>query len=170
MKYILIVLLIGSGVNAYSQHDIKPTEQFTIEGLVKAPFTFQLKDASKYMSVRIDSVVIKNHLKERKGVVKNLRGILLKEILANVTIAQDQPKLLSEYYFVLVASDGYKVVFSWNEIFNTQTGEYLFIVTEKDGKSGEAVPDRIALMSPGDDATGTRFVKGLAKIIVKRAE
>ena len=109
-------------------------------------------------------------MKERKGVVKNLKGILLKEILASVAIAQDQPKLLSEYYFVLVASDGYKVVFSWNEIFNTQTGEYVFIVTEKDGKSGEAVPDRIALLSPGDDATGRRFVKGLTKIIVKRAE
>lgn len=170
MKYILIILLIGCGVNAFSQHDIKPTDQFTIEGLVKAPFIFQLKDASKYRSIRMDSVVIKNHLKERKGSVKNLRGILLKEILANVAIEQDQPKLLSEYYFVLVASDGYKVVFSWNEIFNTQTGEFVFIVTEKDGKSGEAVPDRIALLSPGDDATGRRFVKGLTKIIVKRVE
>lgn len=170
MKYLLVFLLIGCISNTYSQHDIKPTDQFTIEGLVKTPFTFQLKDASKYSSVRIDSVVIKNHLKERKGVVKNLRGILVKEILANVAITQDQPKLLSEYYFVFVASDGYKVVFSWNELFNTQTGDYLFIVTEKDGKSGEAVPDRIAMLSPGDEATGRRFVKGLTKIIVKRAE
>lgn len=170
MKYLLLILLTGFTAELYAQHDIKPTEQFTIEGLVKTPFTFHLKDAAGYSSKKLDSVVITNHLKQPRGSIKNLRAILLKDILAKVELSESQPKLLSEFYLVCTASDNYKVVFSWNEIFNTATGNSVYIITEKDGKKGEEVPDRIVLLSPGDEATGRRFVKGLQKIIVKRAE
>lgn len=169
MKYLLIVLICFPG-KLYAQHDIKPTEQFTIEGLVKAPFTFHLKDAGSYASKKIDSVVITNHLKERRNSIKNLRAISVKDILAKVELTESQPKLLSEFYFVFIASDNYKVVFSWNEIYNTATGDNLYIITEKDGKAGEQVPDRIALLSPTDHATGRRFVKGLQKIEVRRVQ
>ncbi|MEO7768070.1 MAG: molybdopterin-binding protein, partial [Ferruginibacter sp.] len=78
------------------------------------------------------------------------------------------PKLLSEYYFVCIAADNYKVVFSWNEIFNNETGKHAIIITAHDGKNGTLMNDRIAIVSPSDDATGRRYVKGLQKIIVQR--
>lgn len=168
MKIVFFLLLVCS--NIYAQHDIKATDQFTVEGAVKKSYSFTLKDANSYTSKSLDSIVISNHLKQRRGSIKNVRGILLKDVLAKVELNESSPKLLSEFYFVCTGSDGYKVVYSWNEIFNTATGNNIYIITEKDGQRGEAVPDRIAIICVTDDATGRRFVKGLAKIIVKRVE
>lgn len=170
MRKLLFFGLLLIAIVTNGQQIIPPTNQFTIDGSVKAPFTFQLKDAGNYKLVSIDSVAITNHLKEPRNTIKNLRGILLKDILAKVELNTDQPKLFSEFYFVCTASDNYKVVFSWNEIFNTATGNNLYIIIEKDGQSGEAVSDRIVLLSATDEATGRRFVKGLSRITVKRAD
>ena len=46
------------------------------------------------------------------------------------------------YYFTCIASDGYKVVFSWNELFNTVAGNTVYIVTSKDHTSIEALDEK----------------------------
>jgi len=78
--------------------------------------------------------------------------------------------VLSEYYFVCIASDNYKVVFSWNEIFNSDTGKSVYIITAQDGKPATGLDNRIALVSPKDQMTGRRYVKGLQKIVVERVK
>jgi hypothetical protein len=77
---------------------------------------------------------------------------------------------LSECYFVFIASDGYKVVYSWNEIFNTKNGQGIYVIVERDGKKIDQIEDRISVFSKADLMTGRRYVKGLSRIIVKRAE
>ncbi|HMC87324.1 MAG TPA: hypothetical protein VKI61_17485 [Chitinophagaceae bacterium] len=146
------------------------TEQLTVEGKVEKPFVFTLKDAGEYKIYSVDSLVIYNHLHERKRTVRNIKGILLKDILSKVVIDEKSPKLLSEFYFTCLAADGYKVVFSWNEIFNTEIGNHIMIATEADGLKGEMMPDRLQLLSVADIATGRRFMKGISKIIVDRAK
>ncbi|MFM7400213.1 MAG: molybdopterin-binding protein, partial [Bacteroidota bacterium] len=73
-------------------------------------------------------------------------------------------------YFVFVASDGYKVVFSWNEIYNTATGNQSFILTELKGSILANLEQRILFISTADEKTGRRYVKGLQRIEVRRAE
>ena len=89
-------------------------------------------------------------------------------MLGNLEIKDGSPKLLSEYYLVFEATDGYRVVFSWNEIFNSPTGSNTFILTDADGVPLEAGKGRIVLISPKDTQTGPRYVKGLNGIIVHR--
>jgi hypothetical protein len=74
--------------------------------------------------------------------------------LSKVEIDSETPKLLSEYYFVCIASDNYKVIFSWNEIFNNDTGKSVYIIIAQDGKPATALDNRIALLSPNDQMTG----------------
>ena len=133
---------------ALGQKPIPTTENFTIEGKVKKEMTVSLNDLSSYKSYSVDSIVITNHLGERRSTLKNVKGVLLKDILAKVEIDSESPKVLSEYYFVCIASDNYKVVFSWNEIFNSNTGKSVYILTGHDGKPASALDDRIALVSP----------------------
>ena len=87
-----------------------------------------------------------------------------------VEIDSETPRVLSEYYFVCTASDNYKVVFSWNEIFNNDTGKSVYIITSVEGKTASALDSRIALVSPKDQMTGRRYVKGLQKIVVERVK
>jgi len=86
--------------------------------------------------------------------------------LEKAGIDVSSPKLLSEFYFTFIASGNYKVVFSWNEIFNSANGDQVMILTESNGQKGDQMEDRIALLSSSDRATGRRYVKGLQKIVI----
>jgi hypothetical protein len=153
---------------ASAQKDIPTTDHFSIEGKVKNPSEFSVKNTADYKSISIDSITIYNHLAERRGVIKNVKGILLKEVLEKAVFDSESPKTLSEFYIECIATDDYKVVFSWNELFNTEIGNKVIIITEKDGQRGSQIRDGMALISASDKATGRRFVKGLRKIVVKR--
>ncbi len=170
MKYIFGLLIISIALGGFAQHNIPPTDNFRIEGKVKQGMTVSLQDLSSYQSYSIDSIVITSHLGQRKEILKAVKGVLLKDILNRVEIDAESPKVLSEYYLVCVASDNYKVVFSWNEIFNTDTGKSVYIITELDGKAASTLETRTALISPKDQMTGRRYVMGLQKIIVERTK
>ena len=114
--------------------------------------------------------MIYNHNGEIKDTIKNTKGVLLKTVLSKIEFLYDKPKELNEFYFVFVASDGYKIVFSWNEIYNTPVGDNLFLITESDGKKLKDIAQRIIVTSMGDLKSGRRFIKGLARIEVKRIE
>jgi hypothetical protein len=171
MRSILFLVLTVSVFFASAQKEnIPTTENFTIEGKVKKSLAVSLTDLSSYRSYSIDSIVITNHLGERRSTLKNVKGVLLKDILNKVEIDAETPKVLSEYYFVCIAADNYKVVFSWNEIFNSATGKSVYILTGHDGKPASGLDNRIALVSPKDEMTGRRYVKGLQKIVIERVK
>lgn len=170
MKFVLLTFLLFGVSIVHAQKNIPVTEQVSIEGKVKKPYSFSLKDTRTMVSVSIDSVTITNHLQERRGVIKGVKGVLLKDIIEKAEIDAANPKILSEYYIECIASDNYKVVFSWNELFNTNTGYNVLVITEKDGVKGDQMTDRICLLSSTDQATGRRYVKGLQKIILKQVE
>jgi len=141
-----------------------------VSGEVFSPLTVSVMDLKKWTTVAIGDLVITNHLGEKKSEAMGLKGVLLKEILQTVEIKSENPKVLSEYYFVFVASDGYKVVYSWNELFNTSVGESVYLITEKNGKTITDMDDSILVVSTKDFKTGRRNVKGLASIAVMRAK
>src|ERR1043165_2417310 len=135
MRSILFLFLVFISISLFAQKEnIPTTESFSIEGKVKKEMTVSLADLSSYKSYSIDRIVIKNHLGERKSSLKKVKGVLLKDILQKIGIDSESPKVLSEFYLVCIASDNYKVVFSWNEIFNNPSGNAVYIITSVDGK------------------------------------
>ncbi|MBK7252189.1 MAG: hypothetical protein IPI06_15355 [Gammaproteobacteria bacterium] len=69
---------------------------------------------------------------------------------------------------VATASDGYKAVFSWSELFNSPVGEGVLVFFEKDGMPLADDEGRIALISAKDLRTGPRHVKWLQGIEVRK--
>ena len=57
-----------------------------------------------------------------------------------------------------------------NEIFNSPNGESILIIREADGKKADHLPDRIAMLSAADKATGRRYVKGLRQVMIGRVQ
>src|SRR5215204_2000209 len=171
MRSILFLVLAFTVFSASAQKENIPiTENFSIEGKVKKSLTVSLADLSSYKSYSIDSIVITNHLGERKSSLKKVKAVLLKDILDKVEIDAENHKVLNEYYLVCIASDNYKVVFSWNEIFNSDTGKSVYIITGQDGNWAYVLDNRIALVSSKDQMTGRRYVKGLQKIVIERVK
>ncbi len=167
-RLILITYLFFISVSLFSQSANKQTQSFTIQGKIKETKIVALDDLKKLKSNAIGDISITNHKGDAKGVAKGLVGVLLKDILETVVLDSESPKQLSEYYFTCIASDGYKVVFSWNEIFNTATGNSVYIITEKDNTSISTSDESILMISTLDFKTGRRFVKNLESITVNR--
>jgi|SRR5579871_2008618 len=165
---ILIALLINCAV--FSQQPISPTDSLIVTGKIKSPAVFRLADLDTFRTAAIKDLVIYNHKGEAKNTLTGIRGIPLKSLLASIEFIYENPKKLNEFYFVFTASDGYKVVFSWNEIYNTEVGDNFFVVTEMGGKKLREMEQRIIFISTADLKTGRRYIKGLSKIEVKQIE
>jgi hypothetical protein len=167
MKPVFTLLLLLSFSQIFGQKNIPSTDFFSITGAVKKEQLIALKDIKALKEQKIKDVPIVNHKGEKHGKAQKLRGVKLLDILQKIEIDEASPKKLSEYYLVFEASDGYSVVYSWNELFNSPTGQNTFIVTQKDGVALDDMLDRIVVITPSDFSTGRRFVKGLAKIRVE---
>jgi hypothetical protein len=163
MKLLLSLLLLITMQPIFAQHVSCNTTAFTINGNVKANTTFDIKALDSFTAVPIPDVTITNHKGEVRRTITGLKGVLLKDILQKIEIDNDSPKTLSEFYLVFTACDGYKVVYSWNEIFNSATGNSIYIVKEKDGTN-------LSSITPSDIATGRRYVQSLASITIKRVQ
>lgn len=168
-KWLLPLLLCGYHLAA-AQEQIQPTNQLTITGEVKQELVYTLADLDTFATRKLQNLPITNHTGELRGTMKRLRGIPVKEMLKLVEYTAESPKVLSEFYFTFVASDGYQVVYSWNELFNAATGEQVYILTQKDGQGLRDMDERIAVVCMTDVRTGRRYVKGLEQIVVGRVE
>lgn len=167
MKKVFLVLSVFSCLTAFCQMKVAPTDSIFVMGKIKKELRFGIGDIENLPSKDIGDVVITNHLGEAKGTAKAMKGILVKDLLNSIEYSDANQKLNSRYYFVFIASDDYKVVYSWNEIFNSPTGDHVFLVTEKEGKKISAMEDRMLIISPTDTRTGRRYIKGLKTIIVE---
>jgi len=169
MKRFLLIPALFITLLLHGQEKTLPTHSLVIKGEVKEEKIISIKDFARYPEKEIGDVVITNHLGEKKSDQKSLKGILLKDILKDVEIKSESPKVLSEFYILCKASDGYKAVYSWNELFNSPTGDAVYIVTSKAGKHAVYMDESILMISPEDFKTGRRFVKSLSSIEIFRA-
>jgi DMSO/TMAO reductase YedYZ molybdopterin-dependent catalytic subunit len=97
-------------------------------------------------------------------------GLRLIDVLEEADIRRDARLALRRTYIVASATDGFQVVFSWAELFNTSVGGGVLVAFERDGAPLRDGEGRIALVSLADDRPGTRHVKWLSRIEVRRAD
>ncbi len=170
IKTLAIIFLTLISFTVWGQKPELATNEFDVTGQVKKEIKFTMSDFEKYPSKPMADVVITNHLGEPRRIAKQLTGILVKDLLKDMELNEESPKRFSEFYFTFIASDNYKVVYSWNEIFNSPTGDNLFLVTARDGKKIKEMDERILILTTTDFKTGRRHIKGLSKIVVSRVD
>lgn len=161
----LIAILLFSSFTFAQQ-----TKSFEIKGKVKSELTIAEEKLRAYPIHTIGTINITNHKGDIKGKAKDMKGVLLRDILQTIVLDEENPKFFNEYYFVCTGTDNYKVVFSWNELFNTAVAQKVFIVTQRDGQNMLDNEDGILMISADDMRTGRRYVKNLASIQVRRVE
>lgn len=168
MKSLTILIALCLSLNLHAQHMSCTTSSFTIGGAIKNPVTVTIGALDSLKAVAIPDLEITNHKGEKKSVQRGLKGVLLKDLLKDIDYGVE-PKIQSELYFVFTACDGYKVVYSWNELFNSATGNAVYLVTEKEKTAAADLKESMLIVTSSDFATGRRFIKGLAGIMVYRA-
>jgi hypothetical protein len=170
ISILIITITILANFSLLAQRTISPTDSLVVTGEIINASTFSLAALDTFSKTQIKDQIIYNQKGEIKDTVTGLSGIPVKNLLASIHYKYDKTKELNEFYFLFIASDGYKVVFSWNEIYNTDVGNHSFIVTEMEGKKNKDLDQRILFISTADLNTGRRYIKGLKKIEVRRVE
>jgi hypothetical protein len=169
MKYFLFFVLLLISQTIYAQNSIDSSNEFRIAGKVKAEKTITLQSLQRYKTVELKDVNTSCSPKKQEKAL-SVKAVLLKDILDSVAFQYEKPRMLNQYYFLFAASDGYKMVFSFNEIYNTETGNNLYIVTEMNGVKAENMDSKILVLATKDIKSGTRNMKWLSKITVCSAE
>jgi len=168
MKYFILLIFSFSTLHLYAQHkDIPVTTEFLITGEVKKEITFHIADITAMKQDFIGDVVLHGH---KTDTGRQMKGVLLKDIIDSAGIKADGHKAYNSLVIILTASDGYMNVYSWNELFNTDIGDHVYVVTAMNGKTIDQMPDRIAVYSLSDAFTGRRHMIGLAKIEVRQLQ
>ncbi|MFA6083717.1 hypothetical protein [Mucilaginibacter sp.] len=165
MKKLILLFLICSGA-AFAQEKNQQTQKFAITGDVEKESVITLDSLKQYTIKPIGDINVTDHTGAFKHKDDELRGILLKDILSHTKFKTTSPKLLSRFYLVCTGADGYKVVYSWNELFNTVVGDHVFIIMEKNGVKVDKMPESIQMTSANDFKTGRRYLHNLDKIVV----
>lgn len=102
------------------------------------------------------------------GQLENIKGVLLRDILEKAAVIAKNHNDVKKMAIIATAADGYKVVFSWSEIFNSPLGDGVIVFYEKDGQALDDDEGRIALVSTKDIRSGPRHVKWLQRIEVRK--
>jgi len=155
-------------VIALAQPSLTPTNNIRIFGAIEKELSYSVDDILKFNAVNVEDQLIYNHAGEVKDTLNHLKGVPLKDFLKDVKFNYNKPKELNEFYFVFSGSDGYRVVFSWNEIYNSEAGNSFYIITEMKGKSMKELDQRIVFLSSKDLKSGRRYIKCLQSIDVKK--
>ncbi len=140
--------------------------QLQVKGEVENVLSLTVDSLKQMKTVEIDNyqVVCQSATTGKAG--KSCKGVLLKDIIYKAKIRQSGHKD-PNFYIVARATDGYKAIFSWGELFNNATGENTYVIFEENGmpikNKGEMV-----LICKNDIKTGPRQVIWLNSIEVNR--
>lgn len=141
-----------------------------VSGRVKQPLVLSRQELCRMEAEELTDVPIICGTGTPKGRIGRCRGVLLENVIRMVEVLTEEENDTKKMFVVASADDGFKVVFSWQEIFNTPIGGGIMILIERDGRSLCEEPGCLELLSAEDYFTGSRHVRGVTNIEVVRVE
>ncbi|MBI5591715.1 MAG: sulfite oxidase-like oxidoreductase [Deltaproteobacteria bacterium] len=137
-----------------------------VTGRVGNPLMLGMTDIRDMESEEFQDLFIVCGTGTPKDCIQRCRGVLIEKIIQKADVLKEGHNDTKKMFIVATADDGYKVVFSWQEIFNTAIGGGVAVLTERDGLPLGETRDRIDLISSQDYYAGSRYVRDLRYIEV----
>lgn len=97
-----------------------------------------------------------------------LSGVLLRDVLLKAGFGGPNDRGARTGVIEALASDGYRGVFSWGEIFNASLGDQVLVIAAQDGRALDDAAGPLALRSLADIRPGPRHVRNLCGLRVLR--
>lgn len=144
------------------------TTRITVTGAVAHPLDLTAADLARMPSHRIAELPLICQSGANRGKLENIRGVRLRDLLESAVIVAPGHNDVKKMAIVAAASDGYKVVFSWSELFNSSVGDGVLVFFERNGMPLADDEGRIALVSAADTRSGPRHVRWLQNIEVRK--
>jgi len=141
-----------------------PAAAITVGGDVRKPLVV---DVGALRALPADAQVSFRSSREVDGQtqVSLVKGVRLSALLKEAALAENDRFDWRKTVVVAIARDGYRAVFSWPELFNTDAGAQVMVGYERDGAPLADGP--LVVLAPGDIRLGPRHVKWLQRIEVR---
>lgn len=163
----LFLCLASHAMSAVADTTSLITKEVSIKGLVKHPFTCTLDNILQLKPETHKNLNIVCSSGETKKVLNSFEGVSLKYLLDSAGIIMPRPKERGKYFIIIKASDGYTVIYAWNEIYNNPTGDHVFLIYKENGQP--ILEDgRFVMICGNDKVTGPRHVKWVESIKVSK--
>lgn len=141
------------------------TSKISVTGQVKQPLELSLDDLRKLPVLQM-KMMPHGGLSKGKPAPVIVKGVLLRDILEKAAVQTATPYDVKKSAILVTASDGYRVVFSWPEVFHSPIGEGAILYFEMDGKPLSDNEGRIALGSLRDNGN-YRYARWVSSIEVR---
>ncbi|MDO8040717.1 molybdopterin-dependent oxidoreductase [Janthinobacterium sp. SUN137] len=139
-----------------------------VTGVVETPLTLKVADLRQLPPANGGKIVVTRHNGDKAETITSYKGVLLRDILDKAVLDAPGHNDVKKLAIIATATDGYAVVFSWGELYNSPAGEGVIVYYEKNGKALGDNDGEIALISAKDIRTGPRHVKWLNGIEVRK--
>ncbi|MFO1509926.1 MAG: molybdopterin-dependent oxidoreductase [Steroidobacteraceae bacterium] len=136
------------------------TTSISVTGAVEHTMTLGVEDLRAFPTQKVNEVPLVCQTGANLGKLENFKGVRLRDIIERAKVVAPGHNDVKKMVVIAGASDGYKVVFSWSEIFNSPVGDGVYVFADDEG--------RIAMISTKDLRTGPRHVKWLKDIEVRK--
>lgn len=97
-----------------------------------------------------------------------VRGVRLKAFLDKARLVTSDHNTAKKTVVIATGRNGYAVVFSWSELFNSPAGDKVLVLFERDDKALPDAEGPLALIAGRDINTDPRHVKWLKRIEVRQ--
>ena len=144
------------------------SQSLTINGSVAHTLVLRADDLRKYPPQQLEELPLVSATGSDKGKLTRVKGVRLRALLEYASILTRDADTVKKLAIIATATDGYKVVFSWSELFNTGVGDGVLVLFERDGKPLGEDEGLFALISAKDMRTGPRYVRSLQSVEVKQ--
>lgn len=145
------------------------THSLTVGGRVQSKFDLSVEALMKGYPVQAPpQIPIIGRSGETLRLLKGYMGVKLTDVLDKSVLLTGDHNDLKKTIVIATASDDYKAVFSWNELYNTHVGGGVLVLYAKDGRPLGDEEGRLALISTMDLHTGPRHVRWLKDVQVQK--
>ncbi len=153
------------------QQGIKASDRGSVErsgiqicGRVEASLDLGIETLLAMDTTEADDLLLICGSGEPRGKIGHCRGVLLSDLINKAKVVITDHNDTKKMYIIASSNDGYKAVFSWQEIFNSPVGEGVIVVLEKDGTLLYDEYGWVDLLSARDNLTGPRYVRQIGTI------
>jgi len=94
-------------------------------------------------------------------------GVRLRNVLARAGLDEARNRAARGWVVELIATDNYRAVFSWGELFNHAASDSVVVVYAQNGQPLDAVAGPLALRALTDQRPGPRHVRNLCAVRVR---
>ncbi|MDD3467534.1 MAG: molybdopterin-dependent oxidoreductase [Campylobacterales bacterium] len=175
MKNILILLSLCLSLFAADKNacggDVKKefiTTEISVFGSVLKPQKLNVAKLKELNTTEVSQMAIVCGSGETKESSVSYKGVKLIDVLDKVVVDIGEKHGRNKIYVVATASDGYKALFSYQELENSVIGDKVVVFYEKNGAEVPDYEGKIGLISANDKKAGPRHIKWLKSIEVVR--